>query len=373
MIGTLRFSIFLIALSRWILGVVSNSVFEVSNDFTTESCVNFQCPNIYSAMKELQTGDQILISPGTYSGINNTGFNPLRFGLSGSYSFHRASIMGNGDPAAVVIIGGLFNTRFMDLYDDGFVLISNITFKDFALPKVTTYVSNELQVLGVNVVGGTFSVTNASIEFKNLNFYNNSALFGAAISAVTSDISVANCEFAYNLAGYHGGAISVGQSSITVTGSRFYNNSASSVRQQLAASGGAIFSVGVTTNHTTIINSIFVNNTADHNGGAVSLEPGTTLPQLSTGSVLFKHCKFYKNEASGVGSCLSTTSCIPAGGAIYVTSANVSVVGCHFEENRAHTLSTIDVSTFALFACYRLSLHSIYDFVHHFASSISVG
>eukprot|EP01033_Poteriospumella_lacustris_P003101 gene3101-2274_t len=295
-------------------------------------------------MKELQTGDQILISPGSYSGINNTGFNPLRFGLSGSYSFHRASIVGNGDPTSVMIIGGLFNTRFMDLYDDGFVLISNVTFKDFALPKVTSYLSNELEVLGVNVVGGTFSVTNASIEFKNLNFYNNTALFGAAISAVKSDISVANCEFAYNVAGYHGGAISVGQSSITVTGSRFYNNSASSVRQQLAASGGAIFSVGVTTNHTTIIDSIFVNNTADHNGGAVSLEPGTTLPQLSSGSVLFKHCKFYKNEATGVGSCLSTTSCIPAGGAIYVTSANVSVAGCHFEENRAHTVSTIDLA-----------------------------
>lgn len=329
------------------LNISSASTYLVSHEYTTVACENLQCPNILSALKKVSSGDKILISPGTYDGVNNTGFNSLRISSTATYNFQYVTLAGDGEPSSVIISGGLFNTRFLEIVDNSFALITNLTFANFRLPKITSYAESELALLGVNVVGGTFAVANATVAFKNINFYNNSALFGAAISATGSSIEVTNCEFTNNDAGYHGGGISVGQSDITVKDSRFYNNTATSVRQQLAASGGAIFSIGVSTNHTIIMGCTFINNTADHNGGAVSLEPGSNLPQVVTGSVSFKHCTFYNNAATGVGSCLSTTSCITSGGAVYVTSSNVTVFGCHFERNRAHTTSTIDVSSFS--------------------------
>jgi serine/threonine protein kinase len=319
----------------------------VSNSFATSTCQNFQCPNILTAIQSVATGDEIILEPGVYEGSNNTGFEPSKVygGTNKSYNFRSVSISGNGDASSVIVQGGIFNTRFLQVIDGSFSTIRNITFQNFALPTVSSYVMSELGILGVNAVGGTFAVTNSTlVVFENLNFYNNSALFGAGISAVGSSLKIYNCEFINNFAGYHGGALSVGQTDILVSSSRFINNTASSIRQQLTASGGAIFSVGVSTNHTKVVDSIFINNTADHNGGAVSLEPGTNIPQFTSGTVYFKQCQFVGNVATGVGSCLSTTSCITSGGAIYVTSANFSVVGSYFEQNRAYTTSTIDLA-----------------------------
>lgn len=338
----------------YIINLANAATYVVSNSFTTTGCSNLQCPTILSALQAVSSGDEILLSPGLYEGSDNIGFDPAKLYGTGatSYNFHSVSIIGNGTSSSVVVSGGIFNSRFLQIMDNSFSSIRNITFQNFALPKIATFVINDFSLVGANIVGGTFAVSNSSVVFENLVFNNNSALFGAGICAITSSLKVSNCDFIGNVAGYHGGAISVGQTDITITNSRFINNTATSVRQQLAASGGAIFSIGVSTNHTNVVDSIFINNTADHNGGAVSLEPGTNLPQMSTGSVIFKHSKFYNNAATGIGSCLSTTSCITSGGAIYVTSANFSVIGCHFEDNRAFTTSTIDVSFIVLLFCF---------------------
>jgi serine/threonine protein kinase len=343
----MRQILFVLSVCEWIKFAFA-AQYVVSNSAATSTCQNFTCPNILTAIQSVATGDEIILEPGVYQGNDNTGLEPTKvYGNSNTgYNFHSVSISGNGDTSSVIVQGGIFNTRFLEIIDGSFSSIKNITFQNFALPTVTSYVLSDLAIQGVNIAGGTFTVTNSTtpVVFENLNFYNNSALFGAGISAVRSSLQISNCEFISNIAGYHGGALSVEQTDILVSNSRFVNNTATSVRQQLAASGGAIFSIGVSTNHTNVVDSIFINNTADHNGGAVSLEPGTNIPQVTSGTVHFKRCRFIGNVATGVGSCLSTTSCITSGGAIYVTSANFSVSDSHFEDNRAYTTSTIDLA-----------------------------
>lgn len=325
--------------------IVWAATYVVSNDFATTDCQNFQCPNMLTALRSVNSFDIISVSPGTYTGASNIGLSPQTVGNSNldfAYNFTHVSIIGQGDPSTVIFQGGLYDKRFLDVLDNSFSSISNITLENFNLPSLVSAYDNVPLLININVIGGAMTIANTTMSIEYVNFRNNSAIFGGGISAFASILTVRYCNFYDNTALYHGGGLSVGQTDLTLTDSVFHNNVATAENQQIAATGGAVYTIGVTTNNTLIDRCRFLNNTADHNGGAISMEPGNS--RAAQGYVGIKRSMFQYNMATGVGSCLSTTSCVTAGGAVYVTAANVSIEDCTFEGNHAMTTSTIDVS-----------------------------
>ena len=112
---------------------------------------------------------------------------------------------------------------------------------------------------------------------KNCNFINNAAWRGGAIFIAASDSSISSSNFIGNNATSSGGAIFISSSltGVTIDSSTFKNSHADD--------GGAIYNDGSTSLATIIKNDIFINNTAEYNGGAVLYKL-----QTSNGIVYFR-------------------------------------------------------------------------------------
>lgn len=161
-------------------------------------------------------------------------------------------------------------------------------------------------------------------NFNNCNFLKNNGCYGGAITATGNKgahVTIDNCNFDSNVA-FNGGAISNVGSTIIVKNSKFINNKAiGSGSGGNPSVGGAIVTLASVDDrpaHLTIINSIFKNNHADSQGGAISGEYGNQT---------FKDCIFEGNTAEKSN-----------GGAIELTLVNsfsAKIENCNFTNNKA--------------------------------------
>lgn len=161
-------------------------------------------------------------------------------------------------------------------------------------------------------------------NFINCNFLKNNGCYGGAITATGNKgayVTIDNCNFEGNIA-FNGGAISNVGSTVIVKNTKFINNKAiGSGSGGNPSVGGAIVSLASADNrpaHSTITNSIFKNNHADSQGGAISGE---------SGNHIIRGCRFEGNDAGKTN-----------GGAIELTLVNsfsAKIENCNFTDNKA--------------------------------------
>lgn len=172
---------------------------------------------------------------------------------------------------------------------------------------------------------------------------------GPAIRILNSHADIQFCVFRNNYAGMAGGAMLIDSSNITLSDCVFYQNNATSVSDDFASSGGAIYYAGSDAHHMLIERCIFQENSAQHNGGAITAEPNA----IHRGPQYFKiyDSVFQDNVANGEGPCLTSTSCDASGGALYLSVADIQIVRTNFFNNRASAPDSTKMATGgALFA-----------------------
>ncbi|MEN3371122.1 MAG: hypothetical protein V7609_3265 [Verrucomicrobiota bacterium] len=180
--------------------------------------------------------------------------------------------------------------------------------------------------------GGGLWLNAVKVLFQSCNFTGNSSPnYGAAFSALDSQVFINNSRFSgnrSNLANHHvnsaGGAIQANATLLRIENCRFDNN-------QAGLAGGAIYAYGpwkdpVTTPVTTLIvsNSTFTGNLASRGSGGPIESPavgGAVFSEDQTTAQFF-NCRFTGNSAR-------------LGGALGSYRAFVEVVGCVFKDNSA--------------------------------------
>ncbi len=135
---------------------------------------------------------------------------------------------------------------------------------------------------------------------------------GMTIPAGTRKMTVANCTFEKNNAGWQGGAIYGGSVELTVTNCTFFSNA--------AANGGGISIKGPAL--IALENCAFSANTGKTAGGAINLENEIHASMVN--------CRFLSNSSGGNGGALLMES----GGE---TNATLKITDCQFTDNRSDT------------------------------------
>jgi predicted outer membrane repeat protein len=229
------------------------------------------------------------------------------------------------DSAGSVIIGNstfINNTANGDYGGAIYIDNSNVTISN------STFTNNT-----ANYQGGAIWITGGSVTINNSTFINNTASsYGGAIYIENGNVSIRNSTFINNKAnGDQGGAINIDGGNLTINNSTFINNSASS-------EGGAIYINGVSS--VIIGNSTFKNNRGNY-GGAM---------EIGGGSLIVGNCTFINNEAyDSHGGAISiytgnnnvtirnstfiNNTASSYGGAIYISSGNVSISYCRIYNN----------------------------------------
>ena len=199
----------------------------------------------------------------------------------------------------------------------GDVTIRNINF-------VNGYSSDEFG-------GGAITWNGPRGVLKNCNFENNHAdKYGGAVLFRHYGCRVENCNFINNYA-LDGGAILSSSNGLTITGSNFNNN-----RATTDCGGGAVYICG---DYSSISNSHFTNNNAT-SGGAVRCDglgctiSGSTFENNHAssmgGAVLWGN-----NYGNIVGSTFTHNSAGYYGGAILLRNAFSTIDSCNFISNNA--------------------------------------
>jgi parallel beta-helix repeat protein/predicted outer membrane repeat protein len=150
---------------------------------------------------------------------------------------------------------------------------------------------------------------NSALLISNTNLRNNSGGLGGGLSVLFSYCRIHECEFSYNSGGLGGGLGFADACSISLTGSVFQYNEATSA-------GGAIWK-GVNEISVDINNCEFISNTSGYNGG------GICFPSLNQ-SILLSDLVFEKNVAN------------ENGGGVYIsTGYTVEFSNCTFINDSA--------------------------------------
>jgi len=208
------------------------------------------------------------------------------------------------------------------------------------------------------VAGAIYIQNNATPEFTNVKFLNNSSLTTAgALYAGSSDAYQAypkfldGCEFTNNSSSAgSGGAIYIASyTAMSSVNTLFSNNSSS------GGNGGAIYAVGNAANPTTVIltGGRFSGNSASSSGGAayISSDANATIKNVllytntagAAGGALFLYSEnnnidieivnsiFYNNTANGAAS----TTALGGGAIASSTKTNTKIKNCTFYANKS--------------------------------------
>ena len=207
--------------------------------------------------------------------------------------------------------------------------------------------------------GAIFLGSNAAYTLVNNSKFINNKGVGSALIIRAKNVTIDYCTFIKNI-GLGSGAVDAGAGAdgLIVKNTKFYNNTATADAGAIlfvsatgnmfgynltfdgnsATNGGACRISG---NNIIILNSIFNNNRATNNGGAVYLYSGSTCNisyctflgnnatyggavYISIPYTVISNCNFTKNTAS------------LNGGAIYINANNVGVLKSNFINNRAN-------------------------------------
>ena len=151
--------------------------------------------------------------------------------------------------------------------------------------------------------GGSVSALFSNVHIANSLFHDNYAITGGVVFGLETDLSIHNCTFVSNFALQTGGAIVLGNGSVDIHTTNFINNQGEFC--------GVLYLYTCTI---TIINCSFVNNRALGNGGVLGVVKGS--------NASIQKNQFQHNSAK-------------QGGVIYVNlQSTVTVSDNHFTNNR---------------------------------------
>lgn len=299
----------LIILTIVLLAVVSLQ----AGSAATTNINNTTSGGISEALNNATDGDTIGLDQGIYTGSNNTNITINK----------NITIKGNGPGSNVIIDAQGLNGIFI-IGDNVSVTFINITF----LNGNSTFLTGDYNSGGaiynnytsslMNVTDCTFINNNAfyggaiynsgNLTVNNSNFTNNEGGRGAAIYNIGDNQSIINSIFINNSAEDYGGAIANFGDNQSIINSNFTNNHAGAVS---VGSGGAIYT---SADNQSIINSTFTNNNANIFGGAIDND-GVRLT--------IDNCSFSKNNATYGGAISS------------ILGSNLTVNNSNFVENNA--------------------------------------
>lgn len=294
----------------------ANLVFDHSPCLGAEWLVPTQFPTIQEAINAAQSGDQILVSPGTYE--ENLNFNgkdvavistsgPLLTSIDGSALTQGPTLgstvtFSSGETTSAILNGfsiqggtGILLTDAVGTYRRGggiHVSASSPTIENCIL-------TNNSSDFG----SGIYAQGTLSLTLQNLQIMNNSGLEGSGLYLIDCGVvSVEQCDISGNQAMTAGGAISINtctqvnlrQNTLTsntaligggvycrLSGFLFENNEVRSNEATLLGGGITLYQ-----STSTCIDSVFVANTANH-GGGIGLDGGTLIVDkcLLTGNI----------------------------------------------------------------------------------------
>jgi predicted outer membrane repeat protein len=194
--------------------------------------------------------------------------------------------------------------------------VNNITIVDGQGTTGCFTVSNEMVLDGFALTNGmravtisNTSTTRINVIIANCTFTDNSALEGGAIQIYKVFLQLKNCVFENNTATWtSGGAIHNDFGSLLIQQCIFINNRALQGEGNIQNGGGAIFNDGQHGRpYCDILNSVFLDNYADYQGGAIGNFNGAVVDIFN--------CYFSENEAQSFN----------GGGAIYNSRSNITV------------------------------------------------
>jgi len=191
---------------------------------------------------------------------------------------------------------------------DGTLTVDNCEFSD----NVKDYVVRGTDGKAGDLLDGAAILTTGDTTITNSDFFNNSACYGGAFTAIpitsrkTATITIDNCNFTDNLA-YTGAAMYIGWNAdydYTISNSWFENNLAMGIGSTgYTAAGGAILSV-YNSGSGSITKSTFKDNKVKDStstaGGAITIE--------DTSSVTIEECVFDGNTADYIGGAVEVAS-----------------------------------------------------------------
>lgn len=202
-----------------------------------------------------------------------------------------------------------------------------------------------IDMAGSNIT--IFNITNASVTFKNLTFKNaNITNYGAAIFSYNSNLTLIGCEFLNNSAKRGGAVYAIDSAEIIIRDSIFMNNSAMD-------DGGAVYLIGIFSNFV-FENSRFRNNYVRSNISSSAGSGGAVYIVSSKG--FLKNCVFELNHATHTGGAVGLNDVIGTvencvfnnnfvnitfsstssnGGALYLHNGNNTVINSNFTNNSA--------------------------------------
>lgn len=197
-----------------------------------------------------------------------------------------------------------------------------------------TFINNRANGTGddgyAGAVGLVYS-TNGGVTISNSKFFNNSANnYGGAIEVQGggSNAKIVNCTLENNSAGY-GGAIRIQGSNTLVENSTFINNSA-------ITNGGAI---SITGDDTIVSNSIIANNTAANGAGVFIQGRKTTISKSlienNTASNNGAGVYIQGNSATIKDSTIYNNNASVNGGGVYINGNDASISNVNFTLNNA--------------------------------------
>lgn len=151
------------------------------------------------------------------------------------------------------IDNSLFADNYVSLYGGAIAIVTNNA-------KVTIKKSKFINDYSTSAAGGAIFIKDSQrLICQDSIFTNCTATFGAAITSLSSNITVSNITAKNNKARYDGGVLYAMYSLISINNSIFYNNS--------AKNGGALYIDDIS--FLKICNNNFTNNNASHTAGAV--------------------------------------------------------------------------------------------------------
>ena len=194
-----------------------------------------------------------------------------------------------------------FSVPYYNVHQGGAIYMIHQRYRNHG--SMTLAISNsEFRDNSVVSSGGAIFITDGNVTISNSAFVNNSATSGGgaiyASNRILNDaveMHITHSEFRDNSVVSRvtgGGAISINDENITISNSVFMNNSATS-------DGGAIYASNLVKNDAVemhITQSSFINNRADTSGGAIALSD----------SIQINQCSFVNNTAKRGGGAILT-------------------------------------------------------------------
>ena len=178
--------------------------------------------------------------------------------------------------------------------DSDYINTGSISSEGITIAKTLT-INGKGHTLNANQLSRIFYIIGNSVHLENITFTNGKNIdLGGAICGYDTAVYLLNCTFINNSANQQGGVLYGDGMHISVSDSSFINNT--------AEYGGAILISG----SGDILNSLFTENTADENGGAIDLRDSMSL------HINIADCSFEK--------CLAKN-----GGAIYIDSESYTL------------------------------------------------